>query len=106
MPGLLPASLKISRLKTAFRSPRAAAAVCSRCSALGRAKAKKAAARTRIATTTKPMVRINGCPLSIALVQLQAEYHHCDEVASEKCLSAATFVRRQVADQNLHQGRG
>jgi hypothetical protein len=28
-----------------------------------------------------------------ALVQLQAQYHHCDEVASEKCLSAATFVR-------------
>src|SRR3954469_5909801 len=28
-----------------------------------------------------------------ALVQLQAPYHHCDEVASEKCLSAATFVR-------------
>jgi hypothetical protein len=27
-----------------------------------------------------------------ALVQLQAEYHHCGEAASEKCLSAATFV--------------
>jgi hypothetical protein len=29
-----------------------------------------------------------------ALVQLQAHYHHCGEAASEKCLSAATFVRR------------
>jgi hypothetical protein len=28
-----------------------------------------------------------------ALVQLQARYHHCGEAASEKCLSAATFVR-------------
>src|SRR5450759_64956 len=32
------------------------------------------------------------CP-SNALVQLQAHYHHCGEAASEKCLSAATFVR-------------
>jgi hypothetical protein len=31
------------------------------------------------------------------LVQLQAQYNHCDEVASEKCLSAATFVRSGVA---------
>ena len=30
-----------------------------------------------------------------ALVQLQAQYHHCGVAASEKCLSAATFVRRQ-----------
>jgi len=28
-----------------------------------------------------------------ALVQLQARYNRCDEVASKKCLSAATFVR-------------
>src|SRR5688500_13071947 len=28
-----------------------------------------------------------------ALVQLQAQYNHCGEAASEKCLSAATFVR-------------
>ncbi len=28
-----------------------------------------------------------------ALVQLQAQYHHRGEAASEKCLSAATFVR-------------
>jgi hypothetical protein len=27
-----------------------------------------------------------------AQVQLQAHYHHCGEAASEKCLSAATFV--------------
>jgi len=27
-----------------------------------------------------------------ALVQLQAHYRHCGEAASEKCLSAATFV--------------
>ena len=32
--------------------------------------------------------------LSNALVQLQAQYNHCGEAASEKCLSAATFVRR------------
>jgi len=35
------------------------------------------------------------CPLN-ALVQLQARYNHCDEVASEKCLSGATFVRRRA----------
>ena len=29
---------------------------------------------------------------SNAQVQLQAHYHHCGEAASEKCLSAATFV--------------
>jgi len=29
-----------------------------------------------------------------ALVQLQAHYNHCGEAASEKCLSAATFVRQ------------
>ena len=34
--------------------------------------------------------------LSNALVQLQAQYHHCGEAASEKCLSAATFVRRRA----------
>jgi hypothetical protein len=27
-----------------------------------------------------------------ALVHLQAHHHHCGEAASEKCLSAATFV--------------
>ena len=39
-----------------------------------------------------------------ALVQLQAHYHHCGEAASEKCLSAATFVRprrRQSRDRGL-----
>ena len=30
---------------------------------------------------------------SNALVQLQARYNYCGEAASEKCLSAATFVR-------------
>jgi hypothetical protein len=34
--------------------------------------------------------------LSNALVQLQARYNHCGEAASEKCLAAATFVRRQA----------
>ena len=34
--------------------------------------------------------------LANALVQLQARYHHCGEAASEKCLSAATFVRRRA----------
>jgi hypothetical protein len=33
--------------------------------------------------------------LADALVQLQAQYNHCGEAASEKCLSAATFVRRR-----------
>jgi hypothetical protein len=37
---------------------------------------------------------------SNALVQLQARYNRCDEVASEKCLSAATFVS-QSADMPL-----
>jgi hypothetical protein len=32
-----------------------------------------------------------------AQVRLQALYHHCGEAASEKCLSAATFVRSRVA---------
>ena len=35
-----------------------------------------------------------------ALVQLQAHYHHCGEAASEKCLSAATFVRWHSAGIN------
>jgi hypothetical protein len=33
-----------------------------------------------------------------ALVQLQARYHHCDEVAPEKCLSAATIVSWRCED--------
>jgi hypothetical protein len=33
--------------------------------------------------------------LANALVQLQAHYHRCGEAASEKCLPAATFVRRR-----------
>ena len=28
-----------------------------------------------------------------ALIQLLAQYDHCGEAASEKCLAAATFVR-------------
>ncbi len=36
-----------------------------------------------------------------ALVQLQAQYNHCGEAASEKCLSAATFVRRRERDSDL-----
>jgi hypothetical protein len=34
-----------------------------------------------------------------ALVQLQAQYHHCGEAASEKWLSAATFVRHQGGER-------
>ena len=30
-----------------------------------------------------------------ALVQLQAHNHHCGEAASERCLSAATFVSQR-----------
>ena len=52
-----------------------------------------------------------------ALVQLQAHYHHCGEAASEKCLSAATFVRRwgasvpsfiarHAAHRDIGPGRG
>ena len=37
-----------------------------------------------------------------ALVQLQAQYNHCGAAASEKCLSAATFVRPRV---EMGQGR-
>jgi hypothetical protein len=33
-----------------------------------------------------------------ALVQLQARYNHCGVAASEKCLSAATFVRQARAE--------
>ena len=33
-----------------------------------------------------------------ALVQLQAQYHHCGEAASKECLSAATFVRHRGRD--------
>jgi len=36
------------------------------------------------------------CFRSNARVQLQALYNHRGEVASEKCLSAATFVRQSV----------
>jgi hypothetical protein len=35
-----------------------------------------------------------------ALVQLQAHYHHCGEAASEKCLSAATFVSWPAGGRN------
>ena len=35
---------------------------------------------------------------SNAVVQLQAHYHHCGVAASEKCLSAATFVRWRSRD--------
>jgi len=38
--------------------------------------------------------RCHWCPAN-AFVQLQARYNHCGEAASEECLSAATFVRRQ-----------
>jgi hypothetical protein len=41
---------------------------------------------------------IEGRCRSNALVQLQARYNHCGEAASEKCLSAATFVRPRGRD--------
>jgi hypothetical protein len=44
-----------------------------------------------VGATSVPCRRLVGRPN--ALVQLQAHYHHCGEAASEKCLSAATFVR-------------
>jgi hypothetical protein len=37
-----------------------------------------------------------GLSLSNALVQLQARYHHRGVTASEKCLSAAAFVRSRA----------
>jgi hypothetical protein len=39
--------------------------------------------------------------LANALVQLQAHYHHGGEAASEKCLSAATFVRPPASRSEL-----
>ena len=40
---------------------------------------------------------------SNALVQLQAQYNHCDEVASEECLSAATFVGWRCKGLNFNE---
>ena len=38
----------------------------------------------------------NSCLTRGAASQkLQAHYHHCGEAASEKCLAAATIVRRR-----------
>jgi hypothetical protein len=45
-----------------------------------------------------PSNGMHASVLSNALVQLQARYNHCGEAASEKCLSAATFVRRFGAE--------
>ena len=42
---------------------------------------------------------------SNALVQLQARYNHCGEAASEKCLSAATFVRRRRGNSSSRRAR-
>src|SRR5438067_5678787 len=39
-----------------------------------------------------------------ALVQLRAHYHHCGEAASEKCSSAATFVRLPARVLGLDKG--
>jgi hypothetical protein len=38
-----------------------------------------------------------------ALVQLQARYHHRGEAASEKCLSAATFVSWRCDDLLINE---
>ena len=38
---------------------------------------------------------------SNVLVQLRARYHHRGEAASEKCLSAATFVRPLLSERLL-----
>src|SRR5438874_10008502 len=46
-----------------------------------------------IRTELGTMSDMTGSGPSNALVQPQAHYHHCGEAASEKCLSAATFVR-------------
>jgi hypothetical protein len=40
--------------------------------------------------------------LANALVQLQAQYNHCGEAASEKCLSAATFVIPHALQSLIH----
>jgi len=45
---------------------------------------------------------VTKCGLPNALVQLQAHYHHCGEAASEKCLSAATFVRQHEREHSPH----
>ena len=39
---------------------------------------------------------VKALSLANARVQLQAQYNRCGEAASEKCLSAATFVRRHA----------
>jgi len=48
--------------------------------------------QTSCLESSKPLEVSRGLPNG--LVQLQARYNHCDEAASEKCLSGATFVRR------------
>lgn len=40
---------------------------------------------------------------SNALVQLRAQYNHWDEVASEECLSAATFVSWRCKDPYINE---
>ena len=37
---------------------------------------------------------LENLDIEVRQAALQAQYNHCDEVASEKCLSDATFVRR------------
>src|SRR3954465_9733657 len=59
------------------------------------ASARKKPAATPVSNAFCSLM-ITPCCRSNALVQLQAHYHHCGEAASEKCLSAATFVRRRL----------
>src|ERR1700680_1668430 len=54
---------------------------------------------TSISDAMDPHLRIetrDSYCLPNAEVQLQARYNHCGEAASEKCSSAATFVRRHT----------
>ena len=54
--------------------------------------ANGARSRAENATRNEFLISLAACGVPNALVQLQAQYNHCGEAASEKCLSAATFV--------------
>src|SRR6476659_870386 len=88
------ASLKVPTSN--FQQPRNACALllcCSVCARPTPENRSKAIPTTRTLRLHTVCLRKTFLCLPNALVQLQARYNHCDEVASETCLSAATFVR-------------
>jgi hypothetical protein len=60
-----------------------------------RCRGQRRRSRSRQSEISEPWV--DPCCRANALVQQRARYHHCGEAASEKCLSAATFVRHHAA---------